>query len=141
MLQELYFRGWHDNKMCIRDRYEILLEFINKYRKNTGKKLGMWTDELSFSQLLTLDFYLRENAKNRPPFSQDNSKYKNIIKDFYKSEMAREKLPGYEDYDSRQLERITHMELFSLCGKNIYAVSYTHLDVYKRQAKGSSDYL
>lgn len=35
------------------------------------------------------------------PFSQDNSKYKNIIKDFYKSEMAREKLPGYEDYDSK----------------------------------------
>lgn len=117
-------------------RYEILLEFINKYRKNTGKKLGMWTDELSFSQLLTLDFYLRENAKNRPPFSQDNSKYKNIIKDFYKSEMAREKLPGYEDYDSRQLERMTHMEVFSLCGKNIYVLfDYENRNALSKEAK------
>ena len=96
----------------------------------------MWTDELSFSQLLTLDFYLRENAKNRPPFSQDNSKHKNIIKDFYKSEMAREKLPGYEDYDSRQLERMTHMEVFSLCGKNIYVLfDYENRNALSKEAK------
>lgn len=59
---------------------KYFLNLLTNTVKNTGKKLGMWTDELSFPQLLTLDFYLRENAKNRPPFSQDNSKYKNINK-------------------------------------------------------------
>ena len=70
--------------------------FLNLLTNTVKIPVKNWVcgqSELSFSQLLTLDFYLRENAKNRPPFSQDNSKYKNIIKDFYKSEMAREKLP------------------------------------------------
>lgn len=118
-------------------RYEILLDFIRKYSKKNKKRSGKWTDNLSYEQLLTLDFYLRENAKTRPAFAPDISGYKNVIRNFYKSEIAREILPDYGDYDSRQLEKMTHMEVFTdSCENPIYVLfDYKNRNLLNKEAK------
>ena len=118
-------------------RYEILLDFIREHRKNNKKRSGKWTDNLSYEQLLTLDFYLRENAKTRPAFAPDISGYKNVIRNFYKSETAREILPDYGNYDSRQLEKMTHMEVFvdSYGSLRYVLFDYKNKDLIKKEAK------
>ena len=64
-------------------------------------------------QVLTFDLYLRENSKSRPAFAKDLSQYKTRIRNFYKKEETdRQYLPDYAAYDSRQLAKMTHMEIF-----------------------------
>ncbi len=84
-------------------RYHLLLDFIENKTKRP-----------EYRELLTLDFYLRENAKTRPEFAADISMYKKQIRKFYQSEKAREILSGYKDYDSRQIEKMTHVEVFGI---------------------------
>ncbi|NLL93938.1 MAG: B12-binding domain-containing radical SAM protein [Clostridiales bacterium] len=48
-------------------RYKVLDEFSK-------------SKDVDITEYLTLDMYLRENMKTRPPFSKDLSKYKDIIK-------------------------------------------------------------
>ena len=83
-------------------RYEILLEFV---RERKG-------EERLFEELALLSLYQRENLKSRPSFAPDQTKEKEKIRIFYK-ERARKYLPGYEDYDFRQMSRMTHLEHFS----------------------------
>ena len=87
-------------------RYEILYRFV------CGSFPGR-AEEMR--DKLTYDLYLRENVKSRPAFALDQSPYKEIVKSFFIREDAERRfLSGYEGFDSRP-------------------VSYTHLDVYKRQ--------
>ena len=118
-------------------RYELLLGFIEQNglcdacekmddgeddEKNLARvhevsdisEENHWKSNLNWKELLTLDFYLRENAKSRPDFAEDISDYKNEMKAFYKSEAAREILPDYSAYDHRQLEKMTHLEIFGI---------------------------
>ena len=86
-------------------RYQALLHFA----MNTE----LSKQEDMFRQLLTFDLYLRENLKSRPDFAKDLTPYKDRIRSFYqKEETDRCCLPDYADYDSRQLSRMTHMEVF-----------------------------
>lgn len=91
-------------------RYNLLLKFmeeaVNDFERKTDK----------YQEALTLDFYLRENAKNRPDFARDNSTYKKEIREFFKSDRVREILPEYDKYDSRQIEKMTHIEVFETAG-------------------------
>ena len=65
-------------------------------------------------ELLVYDLYLRENMKSRPEFAMDLSGYREKLKGFYRSRDFRQQyLPGYDGYDSRQLEKMTHMEVFN----------------------------
>ena len=88
------------------DRYQALLSF------------GLTTDLRKYEdllrQVLTFDFYLRENSKRRPEFASDLSCYKMRIRNFYETE---EKEPvylvRYKGYDSRQMSKMTHMEVFT----------------------------
>lgn len=73
------------------------------------------TDRMGlYEELLTLDWYLRENSKSRPEWAGDEAVYKDEKYDFYKSE---EKEPvylkGYEGYRARQLMTMTHLEYFT----------------------------
>lgn len=87
-------------------RYEILLDFCIKY------SIG---EEKVMKELLLYDLYLRENLKSRPSFARDNSLEKNIFRMFYENEeRLKEILKGYEDYNSKQISRITHMEYFEI---------------------------
>ncbi len=90
-------------------RYEILLEFV--------KSKSRQKEEI-FRELLTYDYYLRENAKSRPEFAGKYMVDKEFIKRFYERE-EREHiyLPEYRSYDRNQMRKMTHIEYFSILGK------------------------
>ena len=68
-------------------------------------------NEAIYRELLTHDMYLRENLKSRPAFGKDLRDYKEIIRGMYRREEAeRRLLPEYRDYDSKQLEKMSHVE-------------------------------
>ncbi len=92
-------------------RYQALLEFA---LQAAPEKEELWR------QLLTLDLYLRENAKSRPDFAppfRQKEEAKEKISRFYREE---EKNPRFlaeyvqDGYDSRQMARMTHVECFGL---------------------------
>ena len=85
-------------------RYEILLEFLRDEKQQ---------DEAFFRQMMVLDLYARENMKTRPHFAKDPSEWKNESRDFYQKEAeTRTLLPSYTTYDWKQLQRMTHVEVF-----------------------------
>lgn len=66
-------------------------------------------------EIMVFDLYLRENLKNRPLFAADQSNLKERLRDFYSDERnIRRYLNGYEEYDSKQTRRMTHVECFSI---------------------------
>ena len=92
-------------------RYQALLEFA---LQAAPEREEVWR------QLLTLDLYLRENAKSRPDFAppfRQEEEVKEKISRFYREE---EKNPRFlaeyvqAGYDFRQMARMTHVECFSL---------------------------
>lgn len=85
-------------------RYHVLLEFV---REIIPEK------EDYYKELLTMDIYLRENAKSRPDFAKDLEEDKCFVREFYQREMKEHVLlKGYESYDARQMARMTHIESF-----------------------------
>lgn len=92
-------------------RYEFLLGFMRDICKK-GEKLCR--------ELLTYDYYLRENAKSRPSFAGENRMEKEQARLFYERESERhEYLPSYAGYDKNQLRRMTHLEYFPELGKTV----------------------
>lgn len=95
--------------------YEYILEFINGYMLKM--KTDMQTvEELTeiCRQYLLFDCYLRENMKSAPSFACEVSAYKEFLRAFYQKEEAERKyLPAYEQYDSRQMAKMTHVEFFT----------------------------
>ncbi len=89
-------------------RYEILFSFIRKMLEKNAQ-----TDRLEqYRDFLTEDLYLRENAKSRPSFGRDLTPYKEEIKQFFIREgKERRYLMGYEEYDSKQMSRMVHVEI------------------------------
>jgi radical SAM superfamily enzyme YgiQ (UPF0313 family) len=83
--------------------YDIILRFIEQQALDTEY----------YKELLLYDLYLRENLKSRPVWADDLSSYKKEIRSFYqKEEMSPEYLKGYEEYNYRQLSKMTHIEVF-----------------------------
>ena len=109
-------------------RYELLLNFIKKRN---------FEENIQWEELLTKDFYLRENAKSRPGFSKNIEKYKHQIREFFKGEEVRTILTDYEDYDSKQLEKMTHVEVFGINEDNLTYIlfDYKHRNPLNKQAK------
>ncbi len=88
-------------------RYDILLDFF--------KEIVREGEQEAFAEILVYDLYLRENLKSRPKFARDYSDYKKEYREFYEDEeRVRMVLPGYGDYSSKVLSRITHAEYFSI---------------------------
>ena len=86
-------------------RYQVLLEFAQQEDPD-GMEL--------YRELAVYDLYLRENAKSRPAFALDEKPYHDQIVEFYQEEEKnRTYLPGYEEYHAKQLQRMTHLEVFS----------------------------
>lgn len=101
--------GWYESRRLTdighsrQARYEILFDFIKTY----------FPQELeTFRDTLTVDIYLRENAKTRPAFARDLSSNRDAFRQFYQAEeRKRQYLKGYDDYDARQLAKMTHIEV------------------------------
>lgn len=112
------------------NRYVLLLEFIKKELYFSEEKCSKW------KELLTLDFYLRENAKSRPSFSKDLEQYKENIRKIYRNPQITEELHGYEGYSTKQIEHMTHIEvlgdkyiLFDYKNRDALSKSATTIDV------------
>lgn len=85
-------------------RYEILLDF--------ARRCDPQREEL-YRELLVFDLYLRENMKNRPEFAGEYTVGKEELSAFYEEEAKEHRyLQGYEEYDKRQMRKMTHMERF-----------------------------
>lgn len=100
-------KGYFVNSPSRVYRYEALLAFAC---------LKDAVHEELYKELLTYDIYLRENMKSRPDFAKDLSPYKERVKGFYmEEERLKELLPAYRDYQTRQIAKMTHMEVFTYC--------------------------
>lgn len=92
-------------------RYQVLFEF--------GMTTCLGKTEDLLREVLTYDLYLRENAKSRPGFvpqmkDEMKEQYKKQTRAFYEREEAeRNYLADYAAYDSRQMAKMTHMELYN----------------------------
>lgn len=86
-------------------RYQILLDFIEENLRKEGMEF--------YRELLTYDYYLRENAKTRPKFAGENKLTKEKSRLFYEKEAEERKyLPAYQQYDKNQMRKMTHLEYF-----------------------------
>ena len=98
-------KGMMDQSHSRIQRYELLLSFLKEREPERQEE---------YVQLLTLDFYLRENAKNRPAFAGKDRTEKAWARIFYDQEEETHRyLPGYPEADSRLLRKMTHIETFT----------------------------
>lgn len=116
-------KGYFVNTPARSFRYQVLLDFACE-ADSEGREL--------YKELLTFDFYLRENAKSRPSFCRDLSDYHQQIWDFYQEEEKNPKLlKGYAGYHARQTLKMTHMEAF------YYPVWERDLDKVKKKRENA----
>ena len=96
--------GYFINTPARVKRYDVLFEFA----------CGLVPEQKElFRELLTFDFYLRENAKSRPAFCRDLTGDYDVIRQFYEQEEAAPHyLKEYAQYHARQVMKMTHMEMF-----------------------------
>lgn len=96
--------GYFINTPARVKRYDVLFEFA----------CGLVPEQKElFRELLTYDFYLRENAKSRPVFCRDLTGDYEVIRQFYEQEeTAPHYLKEYAQYHARQVMKMTHMEMF-----------------------------
>jgi len=97
-------------------RYSILLDFIQSElgREDCSVNIEKNSNTIEYyRELLTYDYYLRENAKTRPEFAKENKISKEYSRLFYEKEVEERKyLPAYQQYDKNQLRKMTHLEYF-----------------------------
>ena len=98
-------QGYFTNSPARAYRYQILLEFA-AMKDPANREI--------YRELLTYDMYLRENLKSRPAFAAEiTEEEKQDIRRFYQTEeQERHYLPVYDQYDWKQLSRMTHLEPF-----------------------------
>ena len=104
-------------------RYEVMYQFILKHEPDK---------EMIYRNALTVDLYLRDNVKNRPGFAGEDTVTREEAADFYDEEAREHKyLKGYEQYDKRQLRKMTHLEKV---GGQLVLFDYKNRDVLTNQA-------
>lgn len=96
-------------------RMEILRGFLHKEAEKQGTLPAEYFDEL-----LTLDLYLRENAKSRPSWAGDQEQEKEAAIRFYQREEAEHRYlkERGQNYSWKQLLRMTHLEHFHTLKKD-----------------------
>ncbi len=105
-------------------RYEILFDFI-------CRQPGLNIEK--YKQSLTMDLYLRDNVKNRPAFAGETGIAKAESAAFYEAESKEHRyLKGYEQYDKRQMRKMTHLE--KIDGR-IVLFDYKNRDALTNQAR------
>ena len=97
--------GYFTNSPARAYRYEILLRFA---------ELVDAKNKEIYKELLTYDMYLRENLKSRPSFATEitTEDKENIRSIYQREEKDRTLLPNHQQYDWKQLSKMTHIEPF-----------------------------
>lgn len=91
-------------------RIDILREFVKNWDPDKKER---------YDELFLLDLYLRENSRRRPEWAGEalSAEEKDGVRAFFRREAslpeAERRLRGYEAYDSRQMEHMTHAETFT----------------------------
>ncbi|MBQ7359384.1 MAG: B12-binding domain-containing radical SAM protein [Lachnospiraceae bacterium] len=97
-------KGYFINSPSRSYRYQVLLDFATDV---DGERSELYKEALTF------DLYLRENLKSRPTFAKELSVFKEESREFYlQEEEKRTYLPTYQEYDRKQLAKMTHLEPF-----------------------------
>ncbi|MDD7739485.1 MAG: B12-binding domain-containing radical SAM protein [Lachnospiraceae bacterium] len=115
-------------------RYEILLEFLTEEKQQNAEL---------YRQLAVMDLYARENMKTRPAFAPDPGAAREYARTFYqKEEEQRTYLPDYQEYDWKQMMRMTHLEIFDFAvtedgrsGQEILLFDYRERDPLTQNAR------
>ena len=111
-------------------RYEMLLEFAKREGLGDDKRRKEIEE---FRQLLTLDYYLRENPKKRPAFAGEEMLSKEAVKSFYDKESVEfNYLTDYRRMEKRKIRKMTHLE--SINGK-VYLFDYLGRNSWNPQAR------
>ena len=110
-LADYYKKNELDGKSYSRmQRFSILREFIRR----PLQERSLTDQENRFDELLTFDFYLRENGKSRPDWAPELISYQTEMAAFYREEeQTRTYLPAYENMTWKQMMRMTHLERFT----------------------------
>ena len=100
-------------------RYEILDRFVAEHIPD---KLEL------YRRLMVYDLYLRENLKSRPDFAEDQTPFKEKIREFFAKEAVNHRYlrEGYEGFEARQLIKMAHLEVFG--GKTAVLFDYRQRD-------------
>lgn len=105
-------------------RYEVMYRFAVEY---DGE------NEETYRNALTVDLYLRDNVKNRPGFAGEETVSKEEAASIYDREAEEHRyLKGYEQFDKRQLRKMTHLEK---AGGKLLLFDYRNRDILTNQAK------
>ncbi len=108
------------------DRYEILLGFAAEAEPDRREQ---------YRELLTYDYYLRENAKSRPKFAGEYRMDREELRSFYCREAEEHRyLKGYEGRGANQLRKMTHLEYFSVFDRYIL-FDYSNRDPLTKEAE------
>lgn len=125
-------RHYYEENGCMKiqqkrsTRYEILLQFISTLFPEKKEY---------YRELLTYDYYLRENAKTRPEFAGAYVLTKEETGQFYKREETEHRyLAGYEAYDKNQMRKMTHLECFVCLGQTVL-FDYMHRNPLNQEAR------
>ena len=100
-------------------RYEILDGFVAEHIP--GKAAV-------YRRLMVYDLYLRENLKSRPDFAEDQTPFKEQVREFFAEEAVKHRYlsDGYEGFEARQLIKMAHLEVFA--GKTAVLFDYRKRD-------------
>ncbi|HEX3078134.1 MAG TPA: B12-binding domain-containing radical SAM protein [Lachnospiraceae bacterium] len=91
------------------NRYEILLDFARADSEITCHLVEI------LEELLIYDLYLRENLKSQPSFLPSKEIDKDIYHEFFHNEEElKHHLIGYEEYNAKQISRLTYLERFHI---------------------------
>ncbi len=108
-LADFYDReGLFRRSLSRTQRFEALWKFLSAQPERFGLQKTAWRE------ILTYDYYLRENAKVRPAFAPDDSWYRRDMGDWYVKALEEGKIfADYTGCSYRQLLHTTHAEVIS----------------------------
>ena len=114
-------------------RYEILEEFLGNVLKERQDQEDILE---TVREKMVLDLYSRENLKSRPQWAGSLEDCRGRIREFYRREAQTHRyLPEYEDYDEKQLMRMTHLERTGAPGgERFWLFDYRKRDPITREA-------
>lgn len=130
-----FFEGlawWHESeieemiKLSRNKRYENLLAFAEK-----SEEFKLKGSMKTLLEKMAIDYYLRDNVKNRPEFLGKGGVDKDFLKNFYSKEAREHRYllgEAYDTEDPRTLRNLTHVEkmgevyyLFDYCDRDLMA--------------------
>ena len=114
-------------------RYEILEEFLENALKERQDREDILE---TVREKMVLDLYSRENLKSRPQWAGSLEDCRGRIWEFYRREAQTHRyLPEYEEYDEKQLMRMTHLERTGASGgERFWLFDYRKRDPITREA-------